>query len=88
MPDKSFWDKAREFLWGLFYMDMYHETKDQARRVNDLINLMIFGELVGVPLMSANVTLRLLPYTLRDLPGWKERTLQEHDITEELPHID
>jgi len=29
-----------------------------------------------------------LPYTLPDLPGWKERTLQEHDITEELPHID
>ncbi|MBX5464755.1 MAG: hypothetical protein IRZ26_04285 [Clostridia bacterium] len=80
--------KLRQFLWGLFYYDSYRETVEQARKLDDLIRLMLFGEFLGVPLMNASVALRLLPYALEGLPGWRERLSQEFDVVEELPHID
>ncbi|MDI3297971.1 MAG: hypothetical protein QJR08_02260 [Bacillota bacterium] len=81
-------EKVRQFLWGLFYYDSYRETAEQARKLDDLVRLMIFGEFLGLPLMNASISLRLLPYALEGLPGWRERLAQEVDIVEELPHFD
>lgn len=78
----------RQFAWGLFFYDTYRETREQARKLDDLIRLMIFGEFLGLPLMNASVGLRLLPYALEGLPGWRERLSQEFDIVDELPHVD
>ncbi len=76
---------AKEFLFGLFYFDLYWETRKEAAKLRDAVNLLIMGELLGLPLMTTPIMLRLLPYLLPEIEGWKQRQLRERDITEEVP---
>jgi hypothetical protein len=78
---------VRQFLWGFFYFEMFHELQKEKARYNDAVNLVIVGELLGLPLMNSGITLHLLPYLLPELDGWKHRQLAETDIIEEVPEI-
>ncbi len=78
---------ARQFLWGFFYFEMFHELQKEKTRYSDAVNVVIVGELLGLPLMSSVFTLHLLPYLLPELDGWKHRQLSEADIIEEAPEI-
>jgi hypothetical protein len=37
--------------------------------------------------MNSYVSMRLLPYFIGDLEGWKRRELREHDILEDAPDL-
>lgn len=78
---------ARQFLWGFFFFEMFHDLQKEKTRYSDAVNLVIVGELLGLPLMNSVITLRLLPYLLPELDGWKQRQLAEVDIIEEVPEI-
>ncbi|HET8850978.1 MAG TPA: hypothetical protein VFN02_00485 [Ktedonobacteraceae bacterium] len=78
---------ARQFLWGFFFFEMFHELQKEKARYSDAVNLIIVGELLGLPLMNSVIALRLLPYLLPELDGWKHRQLSEVDIIEEVPEI-
>lgn len=78
---------ARQFLWGFFFFEMSHELQKEKARYSDAVNLVIVGEMLGLPLMNSVITLRLLPYLLPELDGWKQRQLSEGDIIEEAPEI-
>ena len=76
---------AKDFLFGHFLFDLYWDTKKEAAKRKDVINLLILGDLLGLPLMTTPLMLRLLPYLLPEIEGWKIRQLRERDITEEVP---
>src|SRR5215469_7535225 len=78
---------ARQFLWGFFFFEMFHELQKEKARYSDAVNLVIVGELLGLPLMNSVITLRLLPYLMPELDRWKQRQLAEADIIEEVPEI-
>ncbi len=85
------WGKARhflrEFLWGLFFYDLYTEHRKISLRYNDAVNLLIFSEQLGIPLMNSYVSMRLLPYFVGQLENWKRRELRERDFLEEAPDL-
>ncbi len=76
---------VKEFLFGLFYFDLYWETRKEAAKLRDAVNLLLMGELLGLPLMTTPIMLRLLPYLLPEIEDWKRRQLRERDVTEEVP---
>lgn len=78
---------AKEFLWGLFVFDMYKDTLRYRNRYRDAVNLLVFSEQLGLPLMNAYVSMRLLPYFVGDLEGWKRREMAEKEILERAPEI-
>lgn len=77
----------REVLWGLFVYEIHHETLAQRRQLEQMTNLLLLGEFLGLPLMNSTVTLRLLPYLLGDLAALKHWALEEPDLLERAPHI-
>lgn len=85
----SRWSQARhvmkEFLWGLFVYDIYTEHRKLSIQYNDAVNLLVFSEQLGIPLMNSYVSMRLLPYFVGQLEGWKRRELRERDFLEEAP---
>jgi hypothetical protein len=83
----TFWGKVKQFLWGLFFFETYHELMHERAKYSDVMYLVLYGELIGIPLMNSSIGLRLLPYTLPDLQSWKHRTLEEYDLVEHAPHI-
>lgn len=82
-----FLDKVKQFLWGLLFFEWYHELRHVRSRYNDVMNLILFGEMLGIPLMNSSIGLRLLPYALPDLHAWKHRQLEELVVEEHAPHI-
>lgn len=77
----------REFFLGMFYLDLYKDTVKFARKYNDLLNFVVLGEILGIPILSNVTTLRLIPYMYRDLIIWKVRMMRDREATDEVPDI-
>lgn len=83
----TFLGKVKQFFWGFMFFEWYHELQHERAKYNDVMNLILFGELIGIPLMNSTIGLRLLPFVLPELQSWKHRQLEEHEIIEEVPHV-
>lgn len=81
------WQKAKEALWGLFFFDYWREIVSAQKKYEDAVNLILFGEILGLPFLRTVFTLKLLPYLFKDIPPWKIRTLREYDIFEAAPDL-
>ena len=77
----------KEALWGLFFFDFYTENMKMRLRYDDAVKLLVFSEQLGIPLMNSYVSMRLLPYFVGELEGWKRREMREREILEEAPEI-
>jgi hypothetical protein len=44
--------------------------------------LIVFGDLLGVPIIPPYYTLRLLPYAVPQLESWRRSMLRERDVTD------
>lgn len=82
---QTYWKAMKEFVWGLTCLDLYRETLREKRKYQDILNLVLLGEFLGVPLMNSTITLRLLPHLFPQLKDWRQRHLTEQDITDHLP---
>ena len=59
--------------------------KFNQARGKDALQLVLFGSLLGLPVLSLPYTLKLLPHLFGDLRGWRERQLKEEDLMDDLP---
>ncbi|MBI3326172.1 MAG: hypothetical protein HYZ81_05670 [Nitrospinae bacterium] len=82
---KALWKVVKEFLWGLAFLEMYREILKEKRKYEDVMNIVLLGEFLGIPLMNSTITLKLLPYLFPELKHWRRRQLTEQDITDKLP---
>ncbi|MEM1610588.1 MAG: hypothetical protein QXQ57_02945 [Sulfolobales archaeon] len=48
----------------------------------------MLGEFLGIPFISNYYTLRLLPYLVGELEGFKKRSLRDKDILEVISEHD
>ncbi|WP_231818715.1 hypothetical protein [Thermoproteus tenax] len=49
---------------------------------------LVFGEFLGIPLLSSYYAMRLLPYFVGELYDFKSEMLKEKDLFEEIAHVD
>jgi hypothetical protein len=78
----KFLQAARDVFYGATVYDMVRDLRKERAHKEHLFILIVFGELVGIPILPPYYALRLLPYALEDLPGWKRTLLRERDITD------
>ena len=75
-----------EWMKGFIYgMALYEYTRHFNRQRADLEHLFVlisFGDLLGVPILPPYYSMRLLPYIVPLLEGWKRRMLRERDLTD------
>jgi hypothetical protein len=79
---KSFPKVIREILYGLTLHEMDLETKKMRGHLDQLFMLMMFGDLVGLPLLPPYYAMRLLPYIVPTIERWKRSLLRERDLTD------
>ena len=77
--------RVREFFWGLFLFDLWRETRELQRKQEDALLALVYGELLGLPLLRSPYALHLLPHTLPKLGEWKKRQLAERDVIQHAP---
>ena len=77
---------VREIIYGLMLHEMDLEMKKEKGHLDNLFMLVVFGDLIGLPLLPPYYSLRLLPHILPSLETWKRRILREKDLTDFVAH--
>ncbi|MFB3816710.1 MAG: hypothetical protein ACE147_03505 [Candidatus Methylomirabilales bacterium] len=72
----------RGVLYGMALYDGVVTFRKQRGDLEHLFVLIVFGDLVGVPIIPPYYTLRLLPYIVPAMQNWKRRMLREKDLTD------
>jgi hypothetical protein len=79
---KSFSKTLREIMYGMTIHEMDLELKRERGSLDHLFMLIVFGDLVGLPLLPPYYSMRLLPYIIPSLETWKRGLLREKDLTD------
>jgi hypothetical protein len=72
----------REFLYGLTVHELDIETKRARAELEQLFMLIVFGDLIGLPILPPYYSMRLLPHILPSVQRWKRTVLRERDLTD------
>jgi hypothetical protein len=73
-----------QVIYGMTIYDMVRELKKARASLEHLFILMVFGDLLGVPILPPYYSLRLLPYIVPTLDTWRRSMLREKDFTDLL----
>lgn len=77
----------REFLYGMTVHELAVETRHVRGELDHLFMLIVFGDLIGLPILPPYYSLRLLPFVFPALQRWKRSVLREKDLTD-LARVD
>jgi len=58
------------------------DLRKERGSLDHLFMLVVFGDLVGLPLLPPYYSMRLLPYIIPSLKKWKTSLLRERDLTD------
>jgi len=72
----------REILYGMTAHEMDLELRKEKGHLDHLFMLVVFGDLVGLPLLPPYYSMRLLPYIVPSIEKWKRSLLREKDLTD------
>jgi hypothetical protein len=79
---KNAFKVIREVLYGMTVYDWVRELEKSRNEYNRLFSLIVYGDLIGVPIIPPYYTLRLIPYILGDIESWQRSMLRERDFTD------
>lgn len=71
-----------EMLYGATIYEMVRDLNKERGNLEHLFILVVFGDVLGIPILPPYYTLRLLPYVVPEIHGWKVRLLREKDLTD------
>jgi hypothetical protein len=71
-----------EMFYGATIYEMVRDLNKQRSHIEHLFILIVFGEFLGIPILPPFYTLRLLPYVVPNIAGWKRTMLRERDLTD------
>jgi hypothetical protein len=80
----GFLQAIREFIYGMAAHDTTRLAMKTRAHMEHLFILITMGDLLGVPILPPYYSLRLLPYVVPQISGWKRRMLREKDFTDTL----
>ena len=72
----------REIMYGMTVHEMDLELRRERGSLDHLFMLVVFGDLVGLPLLPPYYSMRLLPYIIPSIDIWKRSLLREKDLTD------
>ncbi len=72
----------RDMIYGATVYDMVRDLNKERANVERLFALVVFGDLMGVPVLPPYYTLRLLPYVMPNINAWRRSMFRERDLTD------
>ncbi len=87
MPGRGTWRRAvREFLYGMTAYEFEQNALETRRSMESLFMLVVFGDMIGVPVLPPYYGLRLLPHVVPLVATWKRHLLRERELGDEHEH--
>jgi hypothetical protein len=75
-----------EIMYGLLLHEPVLIMRKERGHLDNLFMLVIFGDMIGLPLLPPYYSLRLLPHIIPSLNTWRRRVLREKDVTDFVAH--
>jgi hypothetical protein len=82
MMFKGYRKALKEIMYGFTIHEMDLEFRKERGHLDHLFMLMVFGDLVGLPILPPYYSMRLLPYIVPSIEKWKRSILREKDLTD------
>jgi hypothetical protein len=82
------WRVIGELIYGATVFEWVRDMERARGEVERLFILLVFGNVLGIPILPPYYTLRLLPYVVPSLQGWKRSLLRERDLTDQAGLFD
>jgi hypothetical protein len=76
------WRSFKNVIYGMTTYEMVRDLKKERARLEHLFVLITMGDWLGIPILPPYYALRLLPYVLPRIPGWRCSLLRERDLTD------
>ena len=73
-----------EVLYGMFLHDMVRANLRQRGTLEHLFILITFGDMVGLPILPPYYCMRLLPFVVPEINGWRRRLMRERDLLDAI----
>jgi hypothetical protein len=73
-----------DMFYGATIYDWVRELDKERGMLERVFVLSTFGDLLGVPLLPPYYALRLLPYVVPSIEGWRRSMLRERDLVDLL----
>ena len=84
MRGGSFFTSVKEFLFGFAGHEHVVVALKTKAGLNDVLTVLLFGDMLGVPVFRSYYALRILPHLVPRLTGWKRRMVRERDLVDAL----
>ena len=79
---RTFVHMLGEMFYGMTIYEMVRDLKKERGMIERLFILVVFGDVLGVPILPPYYALRLLPYVVPNIEGWRHSMLRERDLTD------
>jgi hypothetical protein len=73
-----------EVLYGMALHEIARANLRQRASLEHLFILITFGDMVGVPILPPYYCMRLLPFIVPEINGWRRRLLRERDVMDAI----
>jgi hypothetical protein len=73
---------AGEIIYGMTVYEWVRECRKSRGELERIFILIVYGELLGVPILPPYYVLRLLPYAVPRIECWRRSMLRERDLTD------
>jgi hypothetical protein len=71
-----------QMFYGATIYDWVREIQKERGMVERLFVLAVFGDFLGVPILPPYYALRLLPYVVPSIKGWRYSMMRERDLVD------
>ena len=78
----GWFDGFKSVLYGMAGHDMARFALKTRGSMEHLFILITMGDLLGIPILPPYYSLRLLPYVMPNITGWRRSLLRERDLTD------
>ena len=73
-----------EVLFGMALHDIVRANLKQRGSLEHLFILITFGDMVGLPILPPYYCMRLLPFVVPEINGWRRRLMRERDYLDAI----
>ncbi|MBI4786197.1 MAG: hypothetical protein HY782_04015 [Chloroflexi bacterium] len=73
-----------QVLFGMAVHEIVRANLRTRASLEHLFILITFGDLVGVPILPPYYCMRLLPFIVPEINGWRRRMLRERDLLDAI----
>ena len=85
---KEYLRAFRGVIYGMTVHEVDLTLRKERENLDHLFMLVVFGDLIGLPVLPPPYSMRLLPYVLPSIQKWKRAVLREKDLTDLAATID